>query len=227
MAATAAVFFDVDFTLIRPGRRFLGPGYADTCARYGVDVDETAFDAAVAASLTVLDSPDQRYRDELFIAYTAHIIERMGGTGPGVEAAAREIYDEWARHDHFEMYDDVPEALRALQQQGVRMGVISNSHRPLGSFLEHFSLRGLLTVTVSSAEFGVMKPDPRIFQEALDRMAVTAAEAVMVGDSLAHDVLGARQVGMRAILLDRESRASGLDESIAVIRSLRELADAL
>lgn len=227
MAGTAAVFFDVDFTLIRPGRRFLGPGYAETCARHGVTVDETAFDAAVAASLTVLDSPDQRYRDEIFIAYTSQIIERMGGVGPGVDAAAREIYDEWARHDHFEMYDDVPEALQALHRQGVRMGVISNSHRPLVSFLEHFSLHELLTVTVSSAEFGVMKPDPRIFQEALERMEVTAAEAVMVGDSLAHDVLGARQVGMRGILLDRDSRASDVDESIAVIRSLRELAQAL
>lgn len=224
MAETAAVFFDVDFTLIRPGRRFLGPGYAETCARHGVTVDETAFDAAVAASLAVLDSTDQRYRDEIFIAYTSQIIERMGGAGPGVDVAAREIYDEWARHDHFEMYDDVPAALQALHRQGVRMGVISNSHRPLDSFLEHFSLHGLLTVTVSSAEFGVMKPDPRIFLEALDRMEVTAAEAVMVGDSLAHDVLGARQVGMRGILIDRDTRATGVDSSIPVIRSLAELA---
>ena len=50
----------------------------------------------------------------------------------------------------------------------------------------------MMSVTVSSAEFGVMKPDPRIFQEALDRMDVAASRAVMVGDSLAHDVIGAR-----------------------------------
>ncbi len=227
---TTAVFFDVDFTLIRPGRRFLGPGYAETCARHGVPVDETAFAAAVAGSSSLLDTADQRYHDEIFVRYTSRIIELMGGQGPGVAVAAREIYDDWAHHQHFEMYDDVPEALRELQRQGVRMGLISNSHRSLVGFQEHFALHGLMTVAVSSAEFGVMKPDPRIFQEALDQMQVSAAEAVMVGDSLPHDVLGARQLGMRGVWLDRDGRrdqATHLDATIPVIGSLVELPELL
>jgi putative hydrolase of the HAD superfamily len=220
---TTAVFFDVDFTLIRPGRRFLGAGYAETCARHGVPVDAATFEAAVASAAVLLDTTDQRYHDEIFVRYTSRIIEFMGGSGPGVAIAAREIYDDWAHHHHFEMYDDVPDALRRLQQQGVRMGLISNSHRPLHTFSDHFALEGMMTVTVSSAEFGVMKPDPRIFQEALDRMGVTADQAVMVGDSLPHDVLGARQVGMRGVLLDRYDRANGVDASIPVIQTLRDL----
>ncbi len=223
---TTAVFFDVDFTLIRPGRRFLAPGYAETCARHGVPVDEAAFEAAVSSAAILLDSPDQRYHDEIFVRYTSRIIELMGGQGPGVAMAAREIYDDWAHHHHFEMYDDVPEALRALQRQGVRMGLISNSHRSLVGFQEHFALHGLMTVAVSSAEFGVMKPDPRIFQEALDQMQVSAADAVMVGDSLPHDVLGARQLGMRGVWLDRDGRreqATNFDATIPVIGSLQEL----
>jgi putative hydrolase of the HAD superfamily len=227
---TTAVFFDVDFTLIRPGRRFLGPGYAETCARHGVPVDEAAFSVAVAASSSLLDTADQRYHDEFFVRYTTRIIELMGGQGSGVAIAAREIYDDWAHHHHFEMYDDVPETLRALQRQGVRMGLISNSHRSLAGFQEHFALHGLMTVAVSSAEFGVMKPDPRIFQEALDQMQVSAVDAVMVGDSLPHDVLGARQLGMRGVWLDRDGRreqATDLDATIPVIASLRELPDLL
>ncbi len=224
---TLAVFFDVDFTLIRPGRRFLGPGYAETCVRHGVPVDETAFEAAVASAAGVLDTMDQRYHDEIFVRYTSRIIELMGGTGPGVAVAAREIYDDWAHHHHFEMYEEVPEALRTLQRQGVQMGLISNSHRPLETFGEYFDLAGVMSVTVSSAEFGVMKPDPRIFHEALSRIRVAPDQAVMVGDSLAHDVLGARQVGMRGVLLDRDGRAKGLDASIPVIQSLSELASLL
>jgi HAD superfamily hydrolase (TIGR01662 family) len=223
-----AVFFDVDFTLIRPGRRFLGPGYAETCARHGVPIDETAFAVAVAGSSSLLDTVDQRYHDEIFVRYTSRIIELMGGQGPGVAIAAREIYDDWAHHHHFEMYDDVPEALRTLQRQGVRMGLISNSHRSLVGFQEHFALHGLMTVALSSAEFGVMKPDPRIFQEALDQMQVRAADAVMVGDSLPHDVLGARQLGMQGVWLDRDGRrgqATNLDADIPVITSLIELPD--
>lgn len=204
----------------------MAPGYAETCARHGVPVDEAAFEVAVSAAAVLLEGPDQQYHDEIFVRYTTRIIELMGGQGPGVTLAAREIYDDWAHHHHFEMYDDVPGALRALQRQGVKMGLISNSHRSLVGFQEHFALEGLMTVTVSSAEFGVMKPDPRIFQEALDQMQVTAAEAVMVGDSLPHDVLGARQVGMRGVWLDRDrrrARATDFDETIPVIESLDEL----
>lgn len=227
MADTAAVFFDVDFTLIRPGPRFLGRGYAETCVKFGVQVDSEAFDAAVAGAAVLLDSSTQQYHDDLFVNYTGRIIELMGGQGPGVMAAAREIYDDWAHHHHFEMYDDVPEALTTLHERGLRLGLISNSHRSLTSFQTHFALDGLMSVSVSSAEFGVMKPDPRIFQEALDRMQVTAAQAVMVGDSLSHDVLGARQLGMRGVWLDRSKRGTLDDPTIAVIGSLTELADVL
>jgi putative hydrolase of the HAD superfamily len=227
VAETDAVFFDVDFTLIRPGPRFLGAGYAGTCVRYGVEVDPATFETAVAGAAAMLDSADQLYHDLLFTRYTARIIELMGGSGPGVETAAREIYDDWAQHHHFEMYDDVPAALTALHGRGVKLGLISNSHRCLTSFQAHFAIEGLMSVTVSSAEFGYMKPDPRIFQEALERMEVSASRAVMVGDSLAHDVHGARQAGMRAVLLDRGQRVTLDDPTITVIRSLAELSNVL
>jgi HAD superfamily hydrolase (TIGR01662 family) len=224
VADTDAVFFDVDFTLIRPGPRFLGEGYAGTCARHGVDVVPELFEVAVAGAASVLDSAEQLYHADLFVNYTSRIIRLMGGRGAGVELAAREIYDDWAQHHHFEMYDDVPEALTTLRARGLKLGMISNSHRCLTSFQSHFEIEGLMSVAVSSAEFGVMKPDPRIFQEALERMDVTASRAVMVGDSLAHDVMGARQAGMRAVLLDRGASAPTDHPDLTVIRTLRELA---
>jgi len=227
VADTQAVFFDVDFTLIRPGPRFLGEGYAGTCARHGVQVDADAFDMAVAGAAAVLDSAEQLYHDDLFVNYTSRIITLMGGTGPGVALAAREIYDDWAEHHHFEMYDEVPEALMVLHARGFKLGLISNSHRCLTSFQTHFDIEGLMSVTVSSAEFGVMKPDPRIFHEALERMDVPASRAVMVGDSMAHDVAGARLAGMRAILLDRGAHSDTTDPDITVIRTLRELPSVL
>ncbi|MEO6221851.1 MAG: HAD family hydrolase [Vicinamibacterales bacterium] len=227
MADTEAVFFDVDFTLIRPGARFKGEGYAGTCVRHGVDVVPELFEVAVAGAASVLDSAEQLYHSDLFVNYTSRIINLMGGSGPGVVLAAREIYADWAVHHHFEMYDDVPEALTALRARGLRLGLISNSHRCLTSFQSHFDIEGLMSVTVSSAEFGVMKPDARIFQKALELMDVPASRAVMVGDSLAHDVIGARQAGMRAVLLDRGARIATDDPRLTVIRSLRELADLL
>jgi putative hydrolase of the HAD superfamily len=186
-------------------------------------VDPAAFDRAVAGASDLLKSADQLYDAQLFVNYTRRIIELMGGAGPRVETVAREVYDEWAEHQHFSLYDDVPGALRTLRDQGVRLGLISNSHRCLESFQSHFELDGLIAVTVSSSDHGFMKPHPSIFQEALRLMAVAPSEAAMVGDSLAHDVLGARQAGMRGILLARGSRPDVVDEGIDVIATLADL----
>jgi HAD superfamily hydrolase (TIGR01662 family) len=222
-----AVFFDVDFTLIHPGPRFQGTGYQASCARHGLAVDASRFEAAVAGSAAVLDAVDGRYNADLYLQYTRRIIELMGGAAPGIEAAAREIYDDWAEHEHFSLYDDVRETLEALHARGLRIGLISNSQRCLASFQSHFDLDGLIEVAVSSPEHGYMKPHPAIFRSALERMRVPPAAAAMVGDSVPHDVNGARSAGMRGILLARGAVPPEVAPGIPVIRTLRELPDVL
>jgi HAD superfamily hydrolase (TIGR01549 family) len=226
MTATRAVFFDVDFTLIYPGPTFRGEGYRAFCARYGMDVDPSKFEEGVASAAPLLESPDDVYDPEIFIAYTSRIIEVMGGAGPHVDECSREIYREWAACQHFELYDDVPEVLRQLADSGLRIGLISNTHRCLASFQSHFELHGLISATVSSSDHGLMKPHPSIFSVALQLLDVTAPEAVMVGDSFAHDVEGALGVGMRAVLLNRGDAAAPKvagDHRVPVIQTLREL----
>jgi putative hydrolase of the HAD superfamily len=223
VAPTAAVFFDVDFTLIHPGPRFQGSGYQASCARHGIEVDAARFDAAVAGAAAVLESADELYDADLYLTYTRRIIELMGGTAPGVHAVARELYDDWAEHHHFSLYDDVLDTLRALKAGGVRAGLISNSHRCLASFQAHFALDGLIAVAVSSSEQGYMKPHPNIFRAALDLMQVQPHEAVMVGDSLSHDIRGARRIGMHGVLIARGQAPALVGEDVDVIRSLREL----
>jgi len=227
--STKAVFFDVDFTLIHPGPTFLGEGYKTFCARHGIEVDAAKFEEAVVAAAPFLDSGDERYTDELFVIYTRRIVEGMGGTGPNLDACAQEIYREWAACQHFELYDEVPGVLQDLASAGLRIGLISNSHRCLASFQSHFELQGLISATVSSSEHGFMKPHPSIFAAALQLVDVAPAEAVMVGDSLRHDVEGAMRVGMHGILLHRgETHPRRAEElGVPVIRSLRELPNLL
>jgi putative hydrolase of the HAD superfamily len=223
---TKAVFFDVDFTLIYPGPMFRGEGYRTFCARYGMDVDASKFADAVSSAAPLLDGPEEApYDAEIFVVYTRRIIEGMGGRGDRLDACAREIYAEWGACEHFELYDDVPEVLRDLSAAGLRIGLISNSHRCLASFQSHFELQGLISATVSSSEHGFMKPHPSIFSAALQLVDVEPAEAVMVGDSLRHDVEGAIRAGMRGVLLHRgDGPITGADAvTVPVIRSLREL----
>jgi HAD superfamily hydrolase (TIGR01662 family) len=221
--SAGAVFFDVDFTLIYPGPTFQGTGYRDFCRAHGVIVNPEAFDAAVAAASSLLAPTGDVYDPEIFIQYTSRIIEGMGGAGPGVERAAREIYDEWSACHHFELYEDVPEVLRALHASGVKIGLISNTQRSLAAFESHFELDGLFAVAISSFDHGFMKPHPSIFERALRQVSARPDEAVMVGDSLAHDIEGARNLGMRAVLVSRGGTAPACPADVPVIRSLREL----
>jgi HAD superfamily hydrolase (TIGR01509 family) len=219
---TRAVFFDVDFTLIHPGPTFQGEGYRHFCARYDVDVDPQAFEHAVGSASSVLDAQGGIYDPEVFITYTRRIIEGMGGRGPGVEAASRDIYAEWAACHHFSLYEEVDGVLRDLHRMGLRLGLISNTQRCLTSFERHFELDGLFSVAVSSFEHGYMKPHRSIFEAALKATGARPEEAVMVGDSYAHDIEGALKAGMRAVLVCRSGR-SGPDAGVPVIASLREL----
>jgi putative hydrolase of the HAD superfamily len=224
-----AVFFDVDFTLIYPGPTFRGEGYRRFALQHGMDVDVEAFDRAVASAAPILDRPESpNYDVEIFVRYTRHILEQMGARGGQVDVCAREIYAEWAACQHFALYDDVAPALRALDGAGVRLGLISNSHRCLASFQSHFELDGLIEAAISSSEHGLMKPHPSIFRAALDLVNVPAGEALMVGDSVRQDIDGAVAVGMRAVLVHRAPSPHPLADELAargipIVRSLTEL----
>ncbi|MFN2446551.1 MAG: HAD family hydrolase [Vicinamibacterales bacterium] len=220
-----AIFFDVDFPLIFPGPTFQGEGYARFCASHGFDIDASRFESAVKAASFILDEVEEPLYDaELFVHYTATIIEHMGGRGPAVVTAAREIYNQWAANHHFELYDDVEPVLEVLASRGVTIGVISNSHRSLDAFKDHFRLNRLISAAVSSYEHGYLKPHRSIFDAALQQAGVAPDEALMVGDSLKADVEGALAAGLRAVLIRRSGdHPAALPPDVHVIRSLREL----
>ena len=192
-------------------------------------MDAAKFEHGVASAASLLDGPEEApYDAEIFVKYTRHIIEQMGGEGPRVDDCAREIYAEWAACQHFELYEEVPAVLRKLAAAGMRIGLISNSHRCLASFETHFELQGLISATVSSSDHGFMKPHPSIFSAALQLVNVPAGDAVMVGDSVRQDVEGALGAGMRAVLLNRGDRPAPREadlraRGVAVIRSLSDL----
>jgi putative hydrolase of the HAD superfamily len=222
-----AVFFDVDFTLIYPGPTFQGEGYRQFCAAHGVSVEPAKFiEGVIEASPILHDDQELAFNHDVFIRYTRRIIEVMGGRGVGVDAAAREIYEQWAACHHFVLYDDVPPVLRELAGRGFKIGLISNSHRSMASFQEHFELHGLIAGAISSSEHGYLKPHPSIFEAALRLVGVDAGESVMVGDSLPHDIEGARRVGMQGVLVRRAEPGISHHpeaEDVPVIQSLFEL----
>jgi putative hydrolase of the HAD superfamily len=180
----------------------------------------------IAASPILNEEQELVYNEDIFVRYTRRIIEEMGGTGDALDACAREIYVEWAACQHFFLYDDVTPVLRELGARGVKVGLISNSHRCLASFQQHFELHGLITAAISSSEHGFLKPHPSIFEAALRLVGVQPEESLMVGDSLMHDIEGARRAGIRGVLVRRAQSGTGgaaAPGDVAVIRTLTEL----
>lgn len=218
-----AVLLDVDFTLFLPGPE-LGPdGYARAAARHGLTLDPGRYEEArLAAVADLRHHPELEHDVEIWVLFTEDIVRGMGGVGETANACARDIVREWERHENFFLYDDALPTLERLRAHNLRIGLISNGQRDLEEFAEHHSLD--VDVSVGSKHHGYVKPHRSIFETALAALDVQAFEAAMVGDSPGDDIAGARALGMRAVLLDREGRhPPGPD----VISSLIELPVAL
>jgi putative hydrolase of the HAD superfamily len=123
----------------------------------------------------------------------------------------------------FHVYPEVPDALRALRRAGHRLVVVSNWDVSLHETLRRTGLASLVDGAISSAEAGAAKPDARIFAQALRLVGGCAEGALHAGDSLEHDVAGARAAGLRPVLVARGARPPGVPAGVAVIGSLAEL----
>ena len=95
------------------------------------------------------------------------------------------------------LYEDVMPTIKQLKQRGLILGLIS------AHYIGRAGLDPYLDVVVTAKDVGADKPEPPIFLAALERTAVDAQEVVYVGDQYERDVVGARRVGINAILIDR------------------------
>jgi HAD superfamily hydrolase (TIGR01509 family) len=117
--------------------------------------------------------------------------------------------------------------LSALKARAFRTAVVTNNLvSEQREKLAHCGLTADVDALVTSEEVGVQKPDPRIFQVALDRVGVRPEEAVMVGDAWATDIQGARAAGVRPIWLNRFGVKSP-DPTVQEIRRLEPIDDVI
>jgi len=217
--ALRAVLFDVDFTLAKPGP-LLGPdGYRVAGERHGLSLDPARYTEARAAAVEDLEHhPELEHDEEVWIRFTEDIVRGMGGAGDRARTVAEEITRGWDHCENFELYDDALPAIDALHGLGLAIGLVSNTGRDLDTFVRHFGLG--VDAWISSRVHGKVKPSPTIFRAALEMLDVEAEEAAMVGDSPVDDVDGARALGMRAFLVDREGRFEGRDDALPNLLAL-------
>ena len=119
--------------------------------------------------------------------------------------------------DTWRAYDDTLPTLQALRGMGVRTCLLSNAGVPIRNVLDRDGLTPWYDEIVLSYEVGFVKPDPRIFAAALDRLSMPASDVLMVGDN-ANDDGGGTHLGLRTLILPRTSgRVHGLSAVTALV----------
>jgi putative hydrolase of the HAD superfamily len=227
-----------------------------TCERYGLDPNALARSVREYARMLWRSLPTHEDCMAMGISSWEGLHARFLGDGPLYEtlrtlipgyrkevwnralvehgvrdlALSEELMDSFMveRRRHHTPFPEAEVVLRDLPA-GYRLAVVTNGPSELQR--EKLTLSGLapyFEAVVISGELGIGKPDPRIFQRALNELQAAADKAVMVGDSLERDIAGAQQTGISTIWVDRSihpEKASIVPD--AKITDLRELASAL
>ncbi len=222
MAALETVFLDAGGVLLFPNWHRI----SDALARQGVVVSAAALSAAEPHARRVLD--DQQVvgattdanRGWLFFDL---ILDKAGVTASAAtNAALAELHEYHVANNLWELVpDDVRPALTALRDLGLKLTIVSNANGTLCAHLARLGLDRFVDCVLDSCDEQVEKPDPRLFEIALARSAARRESTIHVGDLYNIDVVGARNAGLRGVLLDEADLRP--DADCPRVKSLAEL----
>jgi len=220
------LFLDAGGVLVNPNWQRI----SDALAARGVRVTPQVLAEAEPHAKRRLDVPDLiRHGNDSQRGWTYFnlVLEHAGiARSPGTDAALEELQAYHGVHNLWELVlDDVVPALERLRARVPRLVVVSNANGRLHTVMERLGLARFFDVMLDSHLEGVEKPDPRLFELALERAGGRPETTLHVGDFYWIDVKGARAAGLRAVLLD----SAGLypEADCPRIRSLGELPDLL
>ncbi|ALM74880.1 MULTISPECIES: TIGR02253 family HAD-type hydrolase [Thermococcus] len=120
------------------------------------------------------------------------------------------------------VFPDVKPTLEWLKSEGYKLGVVTSGPTYQKLKLRIAKLDNYFDVIVTREDVNTIKPDPKIFIYALEKLKVEPKEAIMIGDSLQQDVYGAKNVGMIAVWINRNNE-KGYNFADYEIRTLHEL----
>lgn len=210
-SAPRAVLFDAGNTLV-----FVEPRRAlEVLAPYGATTDLDAFHGAERGArlrlVRSLAGPSPVPEADAWRGYFRALLTGLGIRAQVAKEAGRAML---AAHEADHMWTRIdpatPGALARLRAAGYRLGVVSNADGRMPDVMTTVGLEPLFEFVVDSHRVGVEKPDPRIFEIAVERLGLTPEECVYVGDLYAVDVVGARGAGLHPVLLDPFDAYEGL-----------------
>lgn len=192
--AIRAVLFDLDETLLDRSTSlvaFLTDQYARFRERLGVAAFAQWRDRFLA-----LDDRGRVWKSNVYPA----ILDAFGGDA----ACAAELLADYEVNccRHALATPGMGETLQALRTRGLALGIVTNGQTDFQTrHIDALQLGSMVDAILISEAEGLRKPDPTLFQRAADRVGVSTAQCLFVGDDPVNDILGAHNAGMRTVWL--------------------------
>jgi putative hydrolase of the HAD superfamily len=191
-----------------------------------LDADKIVFDENARYPMRLRSKKEQT---EVYIRYETLLLKNIGidlsddiNTVAEIFQRAQELYGDIG----FVLYDDVIPVMKKLKEVDMKIGLITNLEIDMKPICSGLGLDPYLDFIVTSGEAGSDKPQPEIFMLALNKAGVEASEVVHIGDQYKIDAVGAMNVGIRPIIIDRNNLYPDIDDCPR-IRNLDELFDVI
>ncbi|OGW86026.1 MAG: hypothetical protein A3C35_04005 [Omnitrophica bacterium RIFCSPHIGHO2_02_FULL_46_11] len=222
-----AVFFDAGGTLFRPFPS-VGEIYARTASTYGTscnpEILEREFYSAWQrrGGLASLGSETNEEKERTWwYGLVREVFESHGGM-PRFDEFFAALHRSFEEKHLWEIYPEVVSVLKELRKRGLTLGIVSNWDLRLQKVVKNLGLISYFHFLVSSSVCGATKPSPKIFKEALKKAGVKPEETIHVGDTYEEDFVGAKSLGIQALLLNRNGNGNSAPPELR-ISSLEEL----
>jgi putative hydrolase of the HAD superfamily len=231
IVAGVGVILDSGGVLIRPtnGRWFPPPAFHDVLTQRGLTWDDGSLSEALLLGEEYLDAvhatplADEVAEHPLWVGYYEIVLEALG-IGADRSELSEAITVAWERSLPVEVYPWTRPVLQELRRRGIAVVVLSDAWPSLRRFFRQLGLEPYVQAMVISAEEGVTKPDPRVYDKA-GALLGEGASTVYFVDDWPPNVRAAVDLGMRGLCLCR--RDAEPDDGIPRISDLRELLDHL
>lgn len=213
-----AVLFDLDNTLVNRRKAF--QGYAERFVDEFVVIGDSTNRTEIVESIIAADQDGYRKKRELYT-------ELMTSLEMKSPVTADRLLEYWFSEffKHTVVMDGALELLEQLKLKQIKLGLITNgSVHSQNSKIDQVQLRSYFDAIIVSDEVQLKKPDPKIFELALERLGVSAASSIYVGDHPRNDITGAKSAGLGTVWIREIAEwDEALDKPDHMIKRLDEV----
>lgn len=207
------VLWDVKDTLLKV-RLSVGEQYCREAERMGLSLNPVEVNSAFRQAYKSYSSRFPNYGitqglngQTWWTAVVKDTFYLCGVQDPALlQTISHNLYHNFCNAQNWEVFDDSKKVLDACASLGLKLGVVSNFDKRLETILKSCDLLSHFKFLITSEDASVAKPSPLIFEQALQKCAVSAAEVAHVGDHYVKDYLASRSVGIHGFLLDRDNK---------------------